>query len=117
MTIIRLTRQESFCAAHRLHSAGLSEEANKSVYGPCNNPNGHGHNYTGKIDQFTVVYCKVAVTVTGTVDETTGMLMNLTDLGRLLKETVLERLDHRHLDLDLPEHFGPQNPRYIQMAC
>ncbi|GFT60932.1 6-pyruvoyl tetrahydrobiopterin synthase [Nephila pilipes] len=88
--IVYITRIESFSAAHRLHSPNLSQEENKCIYGKCNNPNGHGHNY------------KVEVTVKGKVDPVTGMVMNITDLKKILQETVMELLDHKHLDKDVP---------------
>lgn len=85
----RIGRRESFSAAHRLHSPHLSEAENQQVYGKCNNPNGHGHNY------------RVEVWVEGPIDERTGMVMNLVDLNDLLKCTVIDILDHKHLDKDV----------------
>ncbi|XP_018616995.1 6-pyruvoyl tetrahydrobiopterin synthase isoform X1 [Scleropages formosus] len=87
-----ITRVQSFSACHRLHSKSLSEEENKEVYGKCNNPNGHGHNY------------KVEVTVRGKIDPITGMVMNLTDLKRHIEEAIMIPLDHKNLDKDVP-HF------------
>jgi 6-pyruvoyltetrahydropterin/6-carboxytetrahydropterin synthase len=84
-----LTRVESFCAAHRLHSNLLSDEANHAVYGKCNNPNGHGHNY------------RVKVSVRGSVDPKTGMIMNISDLKQIIDEKVLCVLDHQNLDRDV----------------
>ena len=89
LPIVYITRKESFSASHRLHSTKLSDEQNRQVYGKCNNKNGHGHNYT------------VKVTVCGPVDPITGMVMNLTDLKKHMS-SVLELLDHRNLDLDVP---------------
>ncbi|MPC26853.1 6-pyruvoyl tetrahydrobiopterin synthase [Portunus trituberculatus] len=66
--IVDVTRSESISASHRLHSKLLGDEENSRIFGKCNNPNGHGHNY------------KVDVTVRGPVDEVTGMVMNVTDL-------------------------------------
>ncbi|NP_001284375.1 6-pyruvoyl tetrahydrobiopterin synthase [Poecilia reticulata] len=68
-----ITRVQSFSACHRLHSLRLSDEENKEVYGKCNNPYGHGHNY------------KVEVTVRGKIDPVTGMVMNLTDLKKCIE--------------------------------
>eukprot|EP01114_Cavostelium_apophysatum_P021902 TRINITY_DN7768_c0_g1_i3.p1 TRINITY_DN7768_c0_g1~~TRINITY_DN7768_c0_g1_i3.p1 ORF type:complete len:141 (-),score=9.13 TRINITY_DN7768_c0_g1_i3:15-437(-) len=87
--IVCLTRRETFSAAHRLHSSALTPEENKRIFGKCNNPNGHGHNYT------------VEVTVKGEVDSKTGMVMNLAELKEQMKE-VIENLDHKHLDEDVP---------------
>ncbi|CAL1615151.1 unnamed protein product [Knipowitschia caucasica] len=88
-----ITRVQSFSACHRLHSPDLSDEENKQVYGKCNNPNGHGHNY------------KVEVTVRGKIDALTGMVMNLTELKRCIEEVIMIPLDHKNLDQDVP-YFG-----------
>lgn len=89
--IAYLTRCESFCAAHRIHNPSLDDETNRSLFGKCNNPNGHGHNY------------KVEVTIKGPVDSTTGMVINLMEL-RDIMTMVIEPMDHRRLDQDI-EHF------------
>ncbi|GIY04388.1 6-pyruvoyl tetrahydrobiopterin synthase [Caerostris extrusa] len=88
--IVYLTRIESFSAAHRLHSPHLSDQDNYEIYGKCNNPNGHGHNY------------KVEITIKGKVDKPTGMVMNITDLKKIIQETIMEVLDHKNLDQDVP---------------
>jgi 6-pyruvoyltetrahydropterin/6-carboxytetrahydropterin synthase len=88
--IAYLTRRETFSACHRLHSENLSSEANKKIFGKCNNPNGHGHNYV------------VEVTVKGPVDADTGMVMNLTDVKKIINESVMKPLDHKNLDKDVP---------------
>ncbi|XP_070559686.1 6-pyruvoyl tetrahydrobiopterin synthase-like isoform X2 [Ptychodera flava] len=87
---VYISRTESFSAAHRLHSRHLSDEENKELYGPCNNANGHGHNY------------KVEVIVKGKVDPVTGMVMNITDLKGFMKSCIMEQLDHKNIDLDVP---------------
>lgn len=84
-----VTRTESFSAAHRLHSAYLSEQENKELYGKCNHHNGHGHNY------------KVSITVEGPVDETTGMVINLVELKECIWKYALDGLDHRNIDKDI----------------
>ncbi|KAB1255068.1 6-pyruvoyl tetrahydrobiopterin synthase [Camelus dromedarius] len=86
----RVSRLVSFSASHRLHSKSLSNEENLKLFGKCNNPNGHGHNY------------KVVVTVHGEVDPVTGMVMNLTDLKEYMEEAIMKPLDHKNLDLDVP---------------
>ncbi|XP_051494465.1 6-pyruvoyl tetrahydrobiopterin synthase isoform X2 [Apus apus] len=86
----RLSRSVTFSACHRLHSKSLSEEENRKVFGKCNNPNGHGHNY------------KVIVTVCGEIDPVSGMVMNLTDLKEYMQEAIMEPLDHKNLDKDVP---------------
>jgi len=83
-----LTRRYHFAAAHRLHSSALSEEENRKVYGKCNNPNGHGHNYT------------VEVTVRGMVDPETGMVSDLDRLDQIVRDRVIQRFDHQHLNYD-----------------
>ncbi|XP_018112989.2 6-pyruvoyl tetrahydrobiopterin synthase [Xenopus laevis] len=88
--IIQISRSLSFSASHRLHSNSLSEEENKRIFGKCNNPNGHGHNY------------KAIVTVRGKIDPITGMVMNLTDLKRYMEECITVPLDHKNVDKDVP---------------
>jgi 6-pyruvoyltetrahydropterin/6-carboxytetrahydropterin synthase len=90
--MVYLTRRYRFAAAHRLHSDALSEEENRSVYGKCNNPYGHGHTYV------------LEVTIGGPVDSATGMVMDLGLLDGTVERKVLERFDHKHLNLDV-ENF------------
>ena len=90
--LVFLTRKESLSACHRLHNPALTPEENVKIFGKCNNPNGHGHNYT------------VEVTVKGHPDPTTGMVMNLSDLKVVIKGAVMDPLDHKNIDLDVP-HF------------
>ena len=85
---ICVTRQYRFCAAHRLHTEALPTDVNQKVFGKCNNPNGHGHNYT------------VFVTVTGEPDPQTGEVTNVHALDRLVHQKIVERFDHRHLNHD-----------------
>lgn len=85
-----LTRRYMFSASHRLHSDRFSPAENRAIYGKCNNPYGHGHNYV------------VEVTVSGPVDPQTGMVCNLFDLDGFVHAQVLERYDHQNLNL-LPE--------------
>jgi len=96
-TEIRITRVVGFSAAHRYHVDALSEEENRRVFGKCNRPHGHGHNY------------RLEVTVGGPVDPVTGMVMNLADLDRLLRERVIDPLDHSFLNYDI-EHFATVVP-------
>jgi len=91
-SVAYLTRRETFSACHRLHSPFLSEEENKAIYSKCNNINGHGHNYT------------VEVTVKGPVEESTGMVMNISDLKVHMDVCIMKVLDHKNLDKDVP-HF------------
>jgi 6-pyruvoyltetrahydropterin/6-carboxytetrahydropterin synthase len=85
-----LTRRYMISASHRLHSDEMSEAENQATYGKCNNPYGHGHNYN------------IEVTVSGPVDEQTGMVCNLVDLDGFVEREILERFDHQNLNL-LPE--------------
>ncbi len=85
-----LTRRYMFSASHRLHSDELSEAENQTTYGKCNNPYGHGHNY------------HLEVTVSGQVDQQTGMVCNLVDLDGFVGQEILERFDHQNLN-SLPE--------------
>lgn len=82
-------RRYRFAASHRLHSAELSDEENCRVYGKCNNPYGHGHNYV------------VEVSVSGTVDPATGMIVNLVDLDKFVNREVIETFDHKSLNEDV----------------
>ena len=81
-----LTRRYIFSASHRLHSDAMSQAENAATYGKCNNPYGHGHNYT------------LEVTVSGPVDAATGMVCNLTDLDDFVRDEILERFDHQNLN-------------------
>lgn len=81
-----LTRRYWFSASHRLHCDDMSEGENQSVYGKCNNPYGHGHNYA------------LEVTVAGQVDPRTGMVCNLVDLDSFVQEKILERFGHQNLN-------------------
>ncbi|MGH7164860.1 MAG: 6-carboxytetrahydropterin synthase [Nitrospiraceae bacterium] len=88
MDEVSLTRRYHFAASHRLHSTQLSAEQNRLVFGKCNNPNGHGHNYV------------VLVTVTGNLDPESGRVTELEDLDRVVNETVVTRFDHKDLNHD-----------------
>lgn len=81
-------RRTTLSASHRLHSDAMSAEENQAVYGKCNNPHGHGHNYV------------VEVLVGGAVDAETGMVVNLAALDEVMRKKVLDRFDHANLNLD-----------------
>ncbi|MEO7910886.1 MAG: 6-carboxytetrahydropterin synthase [Roseiflexaceae bacterium] len=83
------SRSYVFSAAHRLHTSALSDAENIDVYGKCNNPNGHGHNYT------------LEVTAAGPIDDTTGMVIDLVELDAEV-HSVLDTLDHKHIDREVP---------------
>lgn len=86
MPIVYVTRKIHFSAAHRLHSDKLGEEENRRIYGLCNNPLGHGHNY------------EVEVTVCGEPDPVTGMVIDLKELKEILERRVAAPMDHKHLN-------------------
>jgi 6-pyruvoyltetrahydropterin/6-carboxytetrahydropterin synthase len=87
---LELGRRYRFSASHRLHSEHLTEEENCRVFGKCNNPYGHGHNYI------------VEVGLSGDVDPATGMIANLADLDAFVQRHVLEDFDHKSLNEDVP---------------
>jgi len=95
--MVYLTRRYRFSAGHRLHNEALSGEENRRIYGKCNNPHGHGHNYL------------LEVTVAGRVDPATGMVMDLRALDGIVAAHVLDKLDHKNLNLDM-EIFRTQVP-------
>lgn len=86
----RLSQKFEFSASHRLHNPKLSEEQNYKTYGKCNNPNGHGHNY------------EVQVTLRGAPRDN-GLLVDIPVFERLVQEHVVEKFDHKHLNIDVPE--------------
>jgi len=92
--MIRITRKIEFSAAHFYHNPNFSAEENRRVFGKCNNPHGHGHNYV------------LEVTIAGEPDPTTGMVLDLKELKDILQTEVMERMDHRHLNYEVPELAG-----------
>lgn len=87
---VEITHVQEFSASHRLHDPALSDAQNRELYGICNNPNGHGHNYV------------VEVSVRGPVAGGTGMVMDLNRLSRLIVERLIAKVDHKHLNFDVP---------------
>ncbi|WP_299526535.1 6-carboxytetrahydropterin synthase [uncultured Lutibacter sp.] len=98
-----VTRREHFNSAHRLHNARWSDERNKSVFGKCNNPNFHGHNY------------ELEVKVIGSINEDTGYVIDTKELSDLIKMNILEKFDHKNLNLDV-EEFKDLNPTVENIA-
>ncbi len=90
-SVIRVTHRYQFYASHRLHSPALTEQENTAVYGKCNNPFGHGHNYI------------LEVTIQGRPDPVTGLLVNRRDVDELVQTKVLQLFDHRNINKDVPE--------------
>ena len=89
--MLKVCRRSTFNAAHRLYRPDWSEEKNDAVYGKCNNPNFHGHNYT------------LEVWVEGEIDASTGYLMDLKILKTIIQTEIIDRFDHRNLNLDCSE--------------
>ena len=87
--MIYLTRRERFNAAHRLFRADWSDEKNLEVFGKCSNPNWHGHNYT------------LFVSVKGEINPETGFVINLKQLSKIVNEKVIEKIDHKNLNLEV----------------
>ncbi|MFL6336283.1 MAG: 6-carboxytetrahydropterin synthase [Pyrinomonadaceae bacterium] len=85
-----LIRRGTFSASHRLWNPARDEEWNRRTFGPCGRPHGHGHNYV------------VEVAIQGVPEEASGMIMNLTELQAAIRERILDRVDHRHLNHDVP---------------
>ena len=100
---VTICRNEHFNAAHRLHNSAWSDEQNQRVFGKCNNPNYHGHNYN------------LTVRLTGTVDPETGYVYDTKRLSDLIKREVLTRYDHQNLNLDT-EEFRTLNPTAENIA-
>lgn len=92
--VVYVTQAYEFSAAHRLHSPELPDEENCQIFAKCNNPNGHGHNYG------------LEVTLRAPVDPRTGLAVDVAHLDAVVTSRVVDRFDHRHLNLDLPEFAG-----------
>ena len=106
MPVVTVTRRLTFNAAHRVHNPALSDAENQSLFGKCNNPNWHGHNYV------------LEVSVSGPVDEKTGYVMDLGAIKRVVQEEVVGKMDHRNLNLEVDFMRGI-NPttENIVVAC
>ena len=87
--MVYVTRKAEFSASHRLYNPDWPEAKNREVFGKCNNPNGHGHNYS------------VEVTVKGNPPSETGMVIDLKKLGDIIETELIERVDHKHLNQDV----------------
>ena len=92
--MVLLTRKIEFAASHLYNNPDFSPEENRRIFGKCNNPHGHGHNYT------------LEVTVAGEPDPVTGMVLDLKDLKEILEREVMQRMDHRFLNYEVPELAG-----------
>ncbi|MEM6831433.1 MAG: 6-carboxytetrahydropterin synthase [Bacteroidota bacterium] len=103
MPRVTVNRKEHFNAAHRLYNQSWSDDKNEQVFGKCNNPNWHGHNY------------ELVVSLTGEIDPETGFVYDMKKLSDLIKAHVLEKFDHRNLNMDL-EEFKELNPTAENIA-
>ncbi len=103
MNKVAVFRKEHFNAAHRLHNPALSDAENEAVFGKCNNKNYHGHNY------------ELIVQVTGIPNTITGYVIDMKVLSDIIKETVLDKFDHKNLNLDTQE-FASINPTAENIA-
>lgn len=100
---VKVSRKAHFNAAHRLYRPDWSEDKNQSTFGKCNNPNFHGHNY------------ELIVSVAGEIDKETGFVMDMKVLKDLIQTEVEEHLDHKNLNLEVPE-FQNLNPTAENIA-
>lgn len=103
MPKVTISRKEHFNAAHRLYNQQWSDEKNDAIFGKCNNPNWHGHNY------------EVIVSLTGEPDPETGFVYDMKKLSDLINELIIEKLDHKNLNLDVTE-FQNLNPTAENIA-
>lgn len=94
---VTVSRKAHFNAAHRLYRKDWTFEKNQAVFGKCNNPNYHGHNY------------ELIVSVTGEIDQETGYVMDLGDLAAIIRNEIEDKFDHKNLNMDVPE-FADLNP-------
>ena len=94
MPIVTVTRRLQFNAAHRVHNPSLSDEENSALFGKCNNPNWHGHNYV------------LEVSVEGPIDERTGYVIDLGALRDIVEREVVSQADHRNFNVDVPFMHG-----------
>ena len=106
MPEVTVTRRLTFNAAHRVHNPELSDAENTRIFGKCNNPNWHGHNY------------RLDVSVRGPIDDRTGYVIDLGALKRIVEEKVVQRIDHRNINLEV-EFMRGINPtaENIVVAC
>ena len=106
MPIVKVTKRLRFNAAHRVHNPALSAEENTALFGPCNNPNWHGHNYV------------LEVSVEGPIDDRTGYVIDLGKLRKIVEREVISQVDHRNMNVEVGFLAGT-NPtaENIVVAC
>ncbi|MBI2416692.1 MAG: 6-carboxytetrahydropterin synthase [Ignavibacteriales bacterium] len=100
--MVYVTRRETFSSAHKLYNENWNSEKNDAVFDKCANPNGHGHNYT------------LEVTVAGEIDPETGYLVDLKKLKAIIRESVIQKVDHKHLNYDVD--FLKGTPHRVRKA-
>ncbi|AWL09381.1 6-carboxytetrahydropterin synthase [Aquirufa nivalisilvae] len=100
---VSVFRKEHFNAAHRLYNTNWSDEKNQEVFGLCNNPNFHGHNY------------ELIVQITGTINPETGYVIDMKEVSQLVQKEIIQKFDHKNLNLDVPE-FANLNPTAENIA-
>lgn len=106
MPLVTATRLVRFNAAHRVYNPAWSDERNQQIFGKCNNPNWHGHNYT------------LEITVEGAVDPDTGYVVDLGEVKRIAEEHVVRHVDHKNLNLDVPFMQGTiPTTENLVLAC
>jgi len=101
--MVRLSQMFEFSASHRLHNPALGDQANRDTFGKCNNPHGHGHTYG------------LEVAVEGAIDPETGYLMDFGQLKRTIMDTVVHRMDRKHLNFDV-DFLSGVNPTAENIA-
>ena len=106
MPEVTVTRRLLFNAAHRVHNPALSEAENTRLFGKCNNPNWHGHNYT------------LDVSVRGSIDERTGYVIDLAEVKRIVEREFVDKVDHKNFNLDVPfmKDINPTTENIV-VAC
>ncbi|MEW6507095.1 MAG: 6-carboxytetrahydropterin synthase [Bacteroidota bacterium] len=92
--MLYLTRREVFCASHRLYNEKFNDDENLKIFGKCSNPNGHGHNYV------------LEVVVRGKIDPETGYVIDLKILKKIIRENVIDKVDHKNLNVDVDFMHG-----------
>ncbi|MCZ2480122.1 6-pyruvoyl trahydropterin synthase family protein [Aquirufa nivalisilvae] len=100
---VSVFRKEHFNAAHRLYNTNWSDEKNQEVFGLCNNPNFHGHNY------------ELIVQITGTINPETGYVIDMKEVSQLVQKEIIQKFDHKNFNLDVPE-FANLNPTAENIA-
>lgn len=106
MPIVSITRIVKFNAAHRVFNPSFSDAENQRLFGKCNNPNWHGHNYT------------LEITVEGEVDPGTGFVVNLADVKRIAEREIVDAVDHKNLNIDVPFMSGTiPSTENLVLAC